>query len=472
MVAINPPEILRHAVNTLRTHYNYYLAKLFHGWPTPLGRSSSLVHLNTGKPVPKLAPLPLKKTQAQVAPNERILNRRKQGRVERKRYNDLAQGNSTIFMPGGFRKKTSKRKARSQDTDHDFQDNHKPADLNPDSGDDAFVKKQLERLTFEQFKREILFKAEVISERLKEGVVERKARLEEGTREAERLWKMQELERREEKERTDRWKDQRLAQLKREKRAAESELAREKVERKHSKLQGVFKEQQRRRRGEDHWKQLRERDARLAAEREDNLLRKNVMLRANLQAVDNAFRRACNEREYTRQEREGERAVRIRAEESLRRWKESMKEYFPSGQQEQHPDRQREWPQQQPPLDAQFELYEKKWEALLSGIDIDGTRIRLISFSQIPWPVVNMTVTDPSQIRPEQIQQFLMHPLREKPDASGRRRDRNSRARDELKRWHSDRFSQIVLSKVQEEDKQAASEVAGMIARILTDMSS
>jgi hypothetical protein len=323
--------------------------------------------------------------------------------------------------------------------------------------------KQFESLMFDKLKRESQFDAKEISERVKEQAVERKARMEKESMEAKRLWRMEELERREQRESADRWKDQRLAQLEKEKRVAESELAREKVERRQSKLQRLFKEQQQRHKEEGHWKQLRERDARLAADREAKLKRERAILENDLRATDDAFRLACSERNCVMQEKEEERARRLRAEESLHRWKGLMKEYFPGGQQQPQP-------QPPPPLEAQFELYEKKWEVLRSGVDIDGTKVHLIFFSQIPWPVVNMTPTDPSQIRPEHIQQFLMHPLREKPGADGKRRTRRLKAREELKKWHSDKFDQIVLSNVCEEDKQAASEVAGMVARVLTDM--
>ena len=489
MVAINGREVLRRAVDILCTHYNRCVTKLFHGQPAALGHSNSFVHPDLSEPVHKLALLPPKDTRTQVAPNGRISKVRKQGRVKRKRYNDLARDNSTVFVPGGFRKKAPEKKPHSKNTGQGLQDGYEPIDCDPEpaeetqgrcepqSNHEAFVRKQFDSLMFDKFKRESQFEAKVVSERVKGKAVERMARLERETRRAEKLWKMQELERQEERERTDRWKDQRLAQLEKEKRVAKSELAREKVERKQSKLQRVFKEQQQRHKDEEHWKQLRERDARLAAEREGNLLRENAMLQDNLRATDNAFRRACNEKEHMRQEKEGERARRLRAEESLYRWKELMKEYFPGGQQGQDRGQQQERSRQQPPLpqqlpslEAQFELYERKWEVLRSGLDIDGTKVHLISFSQIPWPVVNMTPTDPSQIRPEHIQEFLMHPLRVGLDASGKGRNKRLKARDELMKWHSDKFDQIVLSKVREEDKQAASEVAGMITRVLTDM--
>ena len=314
-----------------------------------------------------------------------------------------------------------------------------------------------------------------ISERVKQQATERKARSEKETEEADELSKMQELERREKEESAARWKDRRLAQLERETRIAQSELAREKIQRQHSRLQRAFKEQQRRHKDEERWT-LMEKDAKSAAQREENLLRENVTLWNNLRATENAFRRARNEREHAREEVEEERAKRLRAEESLKQWKELMKEYFPGGRppwqhpgepQEQEPPPQ---PHQSPSLQAQFDLYEMKWNVLRSGVDVNGTRVQLISFSQIPWPVINITPAHPSQIQPQHIQQFFMHPLRGKLDARGKRKSERMRAMDELMRWHSDKFNQIVLSKVREEDKDAASEVGEMIVRILTDM--
>jgi len=485
MVAINGRELLRRVVYKLRTSYNRCLKRLFYGRSTTLSRSGSFVHQNLKESFPTVAPVPSKRTRIQVTPNQQLPRGRKQGRVKRKQYNDLARDNSTVFLPGGFRQRPEKPARRKHKT-CDSQDNYEHVDCDsepdyeecerwagsePANEHEAFVMKELSSLIFDKFKRESEFEAKEISERVKGRAAERKVRMEKETVEAERLRKMEELERREERERVDRWKDKRLAQLEREKKAAVSELAREKAERKQSKLQRVFKEQQRRRKDEEHWKQLRDGDARLAAVRENNLLRERAMLENNLRATDNAFRRACNERDYMMQEREAERARRLRAEGSLHRWKELMKQYFPGGQQQQVPGQEQgQEPQCPLSLEAQFELYEKKWEVLRSGVDIDGTKVHLISFSQIPWPVININPTDLSQIRPEHIQEFLIHPLRENSDASGRGKNGRLKARDELLKWHSDRFDQIVLSKVREEDKLAASEAAGIIARVLTDM--
>ena len=480
MVAINGHELLSRAAGMLRDRYNRCLAKLSHGRPVTLGPSSSSVHMNLKKPSSKMAPMAPKATIRQTPKG------RKQDRVQRKRYNKLAKDNSTVFMPGGFRNDSLERQVHHRPR-CDLQDYHEPggcdfkveeflagqSSYKPTNEHEAFVMKQLESLMFDKHKRESQFHVKEVSERVKRQAPERKARMMKEDMEAKRLQRMEELERHEEKSRADRWKDQRLAQLEREKQAAESELAHEKIERKQSKLRRLFQEQEQRHREEERWRQLREREARLAAEREANLLRENALLEKGLRATDNAFRRACNEREYMMREKEEERARRLRAEESLHRWKELMREYFPGGQQQQHPGQQQQQQQQQQSeqsLRTQFELYEKKWEVLRSGVDIDGTKVHLISFSQIPWPVINITPTDPSQIRPEHIQEFLKHPLREKLDPRGNRKNTRSKARDELLRWHSDRFDKVVLSKVCEEDKPAVSEAVGMIICVLTEM--
>ena len=492
MVAIAGHELLRRAVGILRTHYNRCLTKLFHGKPTTLGPSSSFVHTNLNRPFPKVAPVPPKKTWVQAGPNVPAPKGRKQGRVRRKGYNELARDNSTIFMPGGFHKPAvngrSKGSPQGNDEPGDSETAYtakakraakdrreRRANRGTANEKQAFVKKQIESLMFDKLKREAQFSVKEVSERVKREGPERRARMRKEAMEAEKVWKMEELQKREEKERAERWKDQRLAQLEGEKRVAETELAHEKAERKRSKLQRESNERQRKHREEAFWKQLREKDAKLAADRESNLLHENAMLENNLRATDDAFRRACNERDYVVVEKEEERTRRLRAEESLYRWKELMKEYFPRSQQMRHLDQQQDRqqnpepePEQYPPLESQFELYEKKWEILRSGVDIDGSKIHLISFSQIPWPVFNITPTGPNQIRPGHIQEFLTYSLCERPDASGKIKSTKVRVKDELLKWHGDKFDQIVISKVCEEDRPAASEAAGMIARVLT----
>jgi hypothetical protein len=488
MVSINGHEVINHAVDLLRTGYNHFFGK-----PAGLGRSSSFVRQDPKRPAPKVAARPLKKTRSHIASNGPAPKGRKQGRVTRKRYNELARENTiTLYVPGAFPKDPLKKEKAQRVKKRGPKDDYEPIDCDPESADEAqtglagqvkpgqwpnfkdatqeqaVIMRELNALMSDKFKREGEIEVKKISERMKQQAAARNARLEKEARETEKLRKMRELEEREERERADRWKDQRLAQLERDKHVAQTELAREKVGRKHSKLQRVFDVQRERRETEERWKQLVEEDAKSAAEREENLLRENVELRNNLQLTDDAFRRAYNERERFKQEGEEERTKRLRAEENLYKWKELMNKYFPGGQQpQQFAVQPREQLRVVTPQ-AQFELYEKKWEVLRSGIDIDGTKVHLISFSQIPWPVINMTPTHPSQIRPEHVQQFLMHPHRVRPNSQGKRKNKKARAMDELRKWHSDKFDQIVLSKVREEDQPAAAAVGGMVARFLT----
>jgi len=458
MVAIHGRSLLRHAVSILRRHYNRCFTNISHAhWgPTILGPSRSFAHGNLNTPFPAVVPIPPKRI---LAPNDEVPKSRKLGRAKSRRYVDLAKDNSIVFIPGGFRQdpvkkqvldKISKKKRRSRKRRYrDLEDDDDDVRADQDQHE-AFVKSQFEALMFDKARREGEFEIKEVSERVKRGAAERKARMRRETDEAEKLRRMEELEKREEKEGADRWKDRRLAQLEREKAVAVNELAREKAERKHSRLQLVLKGQRQMQKDEAHLKQLREREA---------------MLLTNLRAADVAFKMVCNEKDHMEQEMVEEKARRLRVEESLHRWKDLMNKYFPGGQQQEPPQ-----PNQFPPLEKQFELYEKKWKVLRSGVDVDDTKVHLIPFSQIPWPVINMTPTDPSQIRPEHIWEFLMHPLRDTPDAYGKRRDRERKAKDELFKWHPDKFTSIVLPKVHKEDKAAAAAAAGEIAKVLTSV--
>ena len=305
MAPIDGRNLLYRAANVVRGHYNRCL-KLLHARSTPPGPSSSLIH---PKSLSKTAPVP-QKACARVTVDGQAPKGRKQGRIKQKGYNELAKDNSTVFVPGGFRKDPVVKKPPRRSVSHNPRRTYRPknraseaprqaqTDNDKAANERDFIMKQLESLIFDKLNREDQFEAKEMSERVKEQAPERKTRMDRETKEAERLWKMAELERREEKERADRWKDQRLAQLEKEKKAAESQLVREKAERKQSKLQRVFKDQQRRHRVEEFWKQLREKDEKNAADREANLLRENAMLVDGLRLKDTAFQRACNERDY------------------------------------------------------------------------------------------------------------------------------------------------------------------------------
>ncbi|KAF9788522.1 hypothetical protein BJ322DRAFT_1019058 [Thelephora terrestris] len=492
MVAINGREVISRAVGVLNTQYRC-LGEFFFGRPTTLSRSRSFVSSNLKRPIPKATAPPLSTARAEVTPSGQVSRRRKHGRVEPKGYNDLARDNSTLFIPGGFRKERPKKqptrvKARAPEV------NDEPIDCDPEScgeegqwadrdmtvEEQVLVMRGLNDLILQKRALEKQFNVKAASGRVKPQTAERKAGSKKETKGVDKLREPE--QKGSEMNRSSTWKDQRLAQLEKEKEDIKGRLARERIERQHSRYHRKLEEQQRRRESEEHWKQLREKDAKSAALREGHLKRENVLLQGDLQFKHEAYLRACNEREKERKEREEERHKRLRAEEDVRQWKELMEQYFPGGQlpqqqsrpqqhryqyQSQSQSRSRSVQNQPPSPQAQFELYNKKWEVLRSGIDIDGTtKVHLISFSQIPWPVIDMGPgnLEPSTILPDHVVKFFLHPLR------GEGKSRKSIAKDELRKWHSDKFDRIVLSKVREEDKRAAAEVAGMIARVLTDM--
>lgn len=462
MVAI----IIRHIVGVFYTHYTRYLASLSPGQPAVLGRSSSSVH------------------------SRQATNNRKNGHTRPKRYNDLAKHNSIVFKPLGSKEK----KKNAHGEDHDAIDSG-PKSTNkaqlrrasqgrgeprPDSRrvaeHKALVQREFKALQSTKAKVEKKFKAKITSEQMKAQITEGKAKSKEEKDDEVRRWRMQELERREEKDRSDRFKETRLAQLEKDAQAAGSALAREKLERKQSRLRMAFAAQEERHKMEERWEQLRAENARLVSERQDKLQCENAALGDNLRVVDAAFQQVCGEREQLRQKMEEERTKRLRAEGSLDRWKEQAKECLPGGPPEQPPTQEQELPQQQPPrrepippVKAQLELYEGKWGAIQSGVDNSGSKVGDICFSQMPWPVVDIFPTNPSEIRPGDIEEFITHPLRGQ-FCGGWEKTTRMKAIDELKKWHPERFNHAVLPMVWEPDRQAVSEAAGIITGVLTAM--
>lgn len=455
MVAISAFEVISRVVGVLRINYDRCFGKSLPGTGT--------IHQNLKPPDPSV-PLPH---------NRPVLKGRKLGRVKRKRFEDFARGDSVVLMPGAFpkgpsenKKKSRRRKAHEPEDDHARHDRtadegqarpSAQANIKPVNGEDELIMRELNNLMFDKELRERWFEATALSERAKALAAERKARLEK-----EKLRNTRESERREEKGRSDSWKNMRLAQLERKKKTAKSKSAREKAERKHSRLQRAFQEQEQRRENEERWIRPVETNAKVAAKRGAGLVQGNARLQGNLQATGDALRRACDEREGVEKGMEEGRDRRVHTEESRHRWEELMRENFPGGQPQQPQ------PEQLSSLQTQFDAYDQKWEILQSGVDFDGSAVNLVFFFQIPWPVINMILTHPKQILPEHIQEFVMHPLRVKPDEQGK--SKRLRVKEELIKWHSDKFNSIVLSKVHKGDKAAAAEVAGMIARVLTDM--
>lgn len=492
MVAVGGYDGLSYAVSTLSAQCRT-LGEFLFGRPTTLQRSQSSVSDILRRPAPK----------AQINLSAQAPRRRKHGRIEPKGYNDLAKGNSTLLIPGSFPKTSGEGNSNQPGADSPG-DDHTPVSCDPGSVDGSLAGSSAQ----EQSRQRSTFKAPLTEEDSLTtdpgSLLFERSELEDLSEAKAR--KIRKLEQRRKRERL---KDLKLAQLEKEKKDVQSELVRERIQRRLSRQERVLKEEQRRQDINDRWKKRVAIDARFAAQREENLQWENFALRNDLRTKNTGFLKACNEREYLRQGWEEEKTRRLQAEASLHRWKERMEEYFPRDkrsqpQQPQQPQYEESQPHQSqshqsqpqqpqsqesqsqqsqsqhqtpqpnqfPSPQAQFELYETKWEVLRSGVDMNGTGVYLISFSQIPWPILDLDPEnlDPSKFRAENFMKFFLHPLRVKPDSPGKEKSKKSIAKSELKRWHSDQFNRIVLSKVQKEYQAVAAEAAEIIARTLTDM--
>ena len=90
MVAINGREVIGRAVGIFHTYYNLFFSKLsFTRLPGSLGGSASSVR---------------RRASIRVTPNDPVSKGRKKGRGKPKRSNNLARDNSSVFLPGGFRR--------------------------------------------------------------------------------------------------------------------------------------------------------------------------------------------------------------------------------------------------------------------------------------------------------------------------------------------------------------------------------
>jgi hypothetical protein len=103
-----------------------------------------------------------------------------------------------------------------------------------------------------------------------------------------------------------------------------------------------------------------------------------------------------------------------------------------------------------------WRTYEARWANIANHSEP-------LTFRTIPWPLVSRP-TSAKDIMPAEITAFLLSPLHSQSQT------RKDRIRSALLRWHPDRFRKYLL-KVVEEDREAVEEGAGIVARILNDLS-
>jgi len=113
-------------------------------------------------------------------------------------------------------------------------------------------------------------------------------------------------------------------------------------------------------------------------------------------------------------------------------------------------------PPSQPTDDDRWNLYEWKWDALKGYVG-------LLVFSQLPWPVLH-DVNTIHDLTPERFSEFLFSPKRPGYEA----KTKKDRVKNELLRFHPDKYDGKILGKVCVEDHALVKEAVGRVTRFLT----
>lgn len=114
--------------------------------------------------------------------------------------------------------------------------------------------------------------------------------------------------------------------------------------------------------------------------------------------------------------------------------------------------RRREERKRKRQVDAR-DTYDRRWVALLNSKSVD------LSFGDVPWPVQGRT--EVSEVTPDTISAFLF------PFGSdvGRGKTRKEVLREEMLRFHPDKFEGRVMPRVRSEDRDSVREGANAVAR-------
>ncbi|KAG0697083.1 hypothetical protein DFH29DRAFT_812212 [Suillus ampliporus] len=112
-------------------------------------------------------------------------------------------------------------------------------------------------------------------------------------------------------------------------------------------------------------------------------------------------------------------------------------------------------------LVAFFQLYNAKWEELRKSKTLTS-----VMLCEMPWPIFQQGCTSPDDITRRSMEEFIFHPLRPGSNIKSRK----DRLKAEVLRFHPDKFNSHIVRKLRECDREKAIEIAGEVARILTNM--
>ncbi|KAG2042620.1 hypothetical protein BDR03DRAFT_568177 [Suillus americanus] len=281
------------------------------------------------------------------------------------------------------------------------------------TAEDRIFLKQLEGLRLDQLRRHTLGDAREVVARAEALGPQRE--LEHAERDRQAALRLEESSQRKEEEEESR----RLEELRR----LEEERQRQEEEK---------RRQEEARRRQEEARRRAEEQARLREQRE-----------RELQAKREAFRKA---------QEEAERRAREQAEQRLR--EEARR------QERQHQEELRR-NKAQADLIAFFQLYDAKWQELKLS-----QKLTSVMLCEMPWPTFQQGCASPDDISRRSMEEFIFHPLRPGMETKSRK----DRVKVEILRFHPDKFDSNIVHKLRECDREKASEIAGALARILTNM--
>ncbi|KAG2067125.1 hypothetical protein BDR04DRAFT_1028392, partial [Suillus decipiens] len=104
-----------------------------------------------------------------------------------------------------------------------------------------------------------------------------------------------------------------------------------------------------------------------------------------------------------------------------------------------------------------FEHHRGQWDKLTSGV------LGVLNWDDFPWPVFKRP-SGPDDVTTPCITAYMLsalHPTDKSP---------KDRIKDNIRRWHPDRFETQLLPKVKESDRDIVREAAGTVVRVLNDL--
>ncbi|KAG1744280.1 hypothetical protein EDB19DRAFT_1894609 [Suillus lakei] len=195
------------------------------------------------------------------------------------------------------------------------------------------------------------------------------------------------------------------------------------------------------------------------------------------------LRRQEEERQRQEEEKRRQEEIRRRQEESRRRAEErarlreqrerelqAKREAFQAEQRRLREEAQRQERQRQEELHrnnaqadlvAFFQVYDAKWQELKQS-----KKLTSVMLCEMPWPIIQQGCTSPDDISRRSVEEFIFHPLRFGMEIKSRK----DRLKVEMLRFHPDKFNSHIVRKLRECDREKAIEIAGTVARVLTDM--